>query len=142
MCVSWKDWAWAAYCRWMSAEQPSTEPVPIPAGPFDWHRVLASDELPPGRVTTVTVGRRSLAVSNSDGAYGAIDNHCPHQGGPLGEGSIEQGWLRCPWHGYDYSPCNARHLVRTATASRRSRWRPVTTGCTWRYLPKAIASAR
>lgn len=90
----------------MSAEQPSTEPVPIPAGPFDWHRVLASDELPPGRVTTVTVGRRSLAVSNSDGAYGAIDNHCPHQGGPLGEGSIEQGWLRCPWHGYDYSPCN------------------------------------
>lgn len=90
----------------MSAEQPSTEPVPIPAGPFDWHRVLASDELPPGRVTTVTVGRRSLAVSNSDGAYGAIDNHCPHQGGPLGEGSIEQGWLRCSWHGYDYSPCN------------------------------------
>jgi thiamine pyrophosphate-dependent acetolactate synthase large subunit-like protein len=22
----------------------------------------------------------------------------------LGEGSIEKGWLRCPWHGYDYSP--------------------------------------
>ena len=28
----------------------------------------------------------------------------PHQGGPLGEGSIEDGWLRCPWHGYDYDP--------------------------------------
>src|SRR5207245_3302861 len=25
-------------------------------------------------------------------------------GGPRGEGSIEKGWLRCPWHGYDYSP--------------------------------------
>ena len=36
--------------------------------------------------------------------YGALDNHCPHQGGPLGEGSIEKGWLRCPWHGYDYDP--------------------------------------
>ena len=38
-------------------------------------------------------------------SYGALDNHCPHQGGPLGEGSIENGWLRCPWHGYDYDPC-------------------------------------
>ncbi len=97
----------------MTDEQPSLEPVPEPAGPFDWHKVLDVDELPEGRVTTVTVGRRSLAVSNyvdgdGNGGYGAIDNHCPHQGGPLGEGSIEQGWLRCPWHGYDYSPCNGR----------------------------------
>jgi hypothetical protein len=35
---------------------------------------------------------------------GALENRCPHQGGPLGEGSIENGWLRCPWHGYDYDP--------------------------------------
>jgi thiamine pyrophosphate-dependent acetolactate synthase large subunit-like protein/nitrite reductase/ring-hydroxylating ferredoxin subunit len=79
--------------------------------PAGWHRVLGPDELPVGRVTTVTVGRRSLAVSHVDDTdegprYGAIDNRCPHQGGPLGEGSIEQGWLRCPWHGYDYSPCD------------------------------------
>jgi nitrite reductase/ring-hydroxylating ferredoxin subunit len=85
----------------MSDEQPSLEPVPVPDEPFEWHRVLDADGLPAGRVTTVTVGRRSLAVSNSGGGYGAIDNHCPHQGGPLGEGSIEKGWLRCPWHGYD-----------------------------------------
>ena len=25
-------------------------------------------------------------------------------GGPVGEGSIENGLLRCPWHGYDYDP--------------------------------------
>ena len=35
---------------------------------------------------------------------GALENHCPHQGEPLGEGSIEKGLLRCPWHGYDYDP--------------------------------------
>ena len=34
----------------------------------------------------------------------ALDNRCPHQGGPLGEGSIEDGWLRCPWHGWDFHP--------------------------------------
>ena len=32
-------------------------------------------------------------------------NHCPHQGGPLGEGTIENGVLRCPWHGWDFDPC-------------------------------------
>src|SRR6185436_9571523 len=46
----------------------------------------------------------SLAMTHYDGQYGALDNRCPHQGGPLGEGSIENGMLRCPWHGYDYCP--------------------------------------
>ncbi|MDJ0769596.1 MAG: thiamine pyrophosphate-binding protein [Ilumatobacter sp.] len=69
-----------------------------------WHKILEPDQLDEGRVTTVSVGVRSFAVSRYDGQYGCVDNACPHQGGPLGEGSIEQGWLRCPWHGYDYSP--------------------------------------
>ncbi|MEX2653543.1 MAG: thiamine pyrophosphate-dependent enzyme [Acidimicrobiia bacterium] len=86
---------------------PSTEPVEHPEDEdWSWHRLITADELPEGRVTTVTVGRRALAVTHYDGCFGALDNHCPHQGGPLGEGSIENGWLRCPWHGYDYSPCN------------------------------------
>ncbi len=87
-------------------ERPSTEPVPIPDEPHEWHKVLDLDELPDGRVTTVTIGTQSLCVSNVGGRYGTIDNACTHQGGPLGEGSIEKGWLRCPWHGYDFSPCN------------------------------------
>jgi pyruvate oxidase len=74
-------------------------------GTTTWHRVLASpDELPEGRVRTVTAGRKSLALTHYDGRFGALENRCPHQGGPLGEGSIENGNLRCPWHGYDYCP--------------------------------------
>ena len=69
-----------------------------------WYRVAELDELPEGRVKTVVAGSRSLALTHVDGEYGALDNHCPHQGGPLGEGSIEGGLLRCPWHGYDYCP--------------------------------------
>ena len=68
------------------------------------HKILDPDELPEGRVTTVTIGHHTLAVTNHEGRYGCLDNHCPHQGGPLGEGSIENGKLRCPWHGYDYDP--------------------------------------
>lgn len=88
--------------------QPSETPVAIPTGAHDWHRVIEIGELDEGRVTTVAIGRRTLAITNVNGRYGAMDNHCPHQGGPLGEGSIEKGWLRCPWHGFDYSPCNGQ----------------------------------
>jgi len=74
-----------------------------------WHKVLEPGSLPDGRVTTVTPGTKTIALSNFNGQYGAVDNACPHQGGPLGEGSIETGaegkcWLRCPWHGWDFDP--------------------------------------
>ncbi len=65
---------------------------------------MGVDELDVGRVTTVTVGHESLCVTRTEAGFGCLANACPHQGGPLGEGSIERGWLRCPWHGYDYSP--------------------------------------
>ena len=60
----------------------------------------------------------------STGRYGALDNHCPHQGGPLGEGTIENGLLRCPWHGFDYCPLTgavARRLRRRRSSRTRSR---------------------
>lgn len=73
-----------------------------------WHKVAEVDDLPDGRVTTVVAGNRSLCLTHCEGRFGALENRCPHQGGPLGEGSIEKGWLRCPWHGYDYDPVSGR----------------------------------
>ncbi|MCE2392090.1 MAG: Rieske 2Fe-2S domain-containing protein [Proteobacteria bacterium] len=70
-----------------------------------WHRVAQHGELPENRVTTVVAGTRSIALTHFEGTYSALDNACPHQGGPLGEGAIENGWLRCPWHGWDFHPC-------------------------------------
>ncbi len=71
---------------------------------FDWHRISPSDVPDEGRVNTTVVAGRSVALTRCGGALGALENRCPHQGGPVGEGSIEGGWLRCPWHGYDYNP--------------------------------------
>jgi len=77
--------------------------------PLEWYRVADTRDVPPGRVKTVTAGTQSMALTNIDGEFTAMDNRCPHQGGPLGEGSIEIGddgqcWLRCPWHGWDFDP--------------------------------------
>jgi len=71
-----------------------------------WHKVLENkNELPDGRVMTVTAGHKGICLTHFEGKYYALENKCPHQGGPLGEGSIENGKLRCPWHGWDFSPC-------------------------------------
>jgi pyruvate oxidase len=70
-----------------------------------WHKVLdRRKDLPEGRVKSVTAGHTGICLSHYKGKFSALDNRCPHQGGPLGEGSIENGMLRCPWHGWDYDP--------------------------------------
>ncbi len=76
---------------------------------LDWIKVADADQLPEGRVMTVTARTTSICLSHFDGQWAAMDNRCPHQGGPLGEGSIEKGvegqcWIRCPWHGWDFDP--------------------------------------
>lgn len=71
-----------------------------------WHKVLDNKkELLENRVMTVNAGHTQVCLTHYKGNYNAITNKCPHQGGPLGEGSIENGLLRCPWHGWDFSPC-------------------------------------
>jgi thiamine pyrophosphate-dependent acetolactate synthase large subunit-like protein/nitrite reductase/ring-hydroxylating ferredoxin subunit len=73
-----------------------------------WHQVNPEDVPDDGRVRTAIVDGRSVALSRCGAQLGALENRCPHQGGPLGEGSIEKGWLRCPWHGYDYDPITGK----------------------------------
>jgi pyruvate oxidase len=78
-----------------------------------WHKVATTSEVEDGRVKSVTAGTQSLALVHFDGQWAAMDNKCPHQGGPLGEGSIEKGlgdqcWLRCPWHGWDFDPLTGK----------------------------------
>jgi len=73
-----------------------------------WRKALDTDELPEGRVKPVTCENQTVCMTHFEGKYGALDNKCPHQGGPLGEGSIENGLLRCPWHGWDFDPLTGK----------------------------------
>ncbi len=80
---------------------------------IEWHKVADLDELPEGRLKSAKAGPHAIALSHFDGQYAAMDNRCPHQGGPLGEGSIEKGidgkcWIRCPWHGWDFDPLTGK----------------------------------
>ena len=49
-------------------------------------------------------GDKAICVANVNGEISAMDNVCLHQGGPLGEGVIEDGKVVCPWHGWAWDP--------------------------------------
>ena len=50
--------------------------------------VAKVEEIPPGTGKTVEVNGVWIALFNVDGSFFAVDNTCPHAGGPIGEGSL------------------------------------------------------
>jgi nitrite reductase/ring-hydroxylating ferredoxin subunit len=63
-------------------------------------RVAAIDDIPKGEARAFVVGDREVAVFNAGGAFYAIENACPHQGGPLAEGYFDGEIVTCPWHAW------------------------------------------
>ncbi|MCS6859700.1 MAG: non-heme iron oxygenase ferredoxin subunit [Abditibacteriales bacterium] len=66
-------------------------------------KVATTDQLPPGQGMTVQVKGEYVALFNVDGAFYAIDDTCPHAGGPLGQGTLEDCIVTCPWHGWRFN---------------------------------------
>jgi nitrite reductase (NADH) small subunit len=68
-------------------------------------KICARDQLPrPGEAKEFSAGPRILCIANVNGVIRALDNECPHRGGPLAEGVIEDGKLICPWHAWCFDP--------------------------------------
>ena len=70
-----------------------------------WTPVLLADELPendgpPVRVKVLS--ERLIAFRDSRGAYGLIDEFCPHRGASLWFGRNEECGLRCAYHGWKF----------------------------------------
>jgi nitrite reductase/ring-hydroxylating ferredoxin subunit len=63
-------------------------------------RVAAVGDVPAGQGYVVETGGRQLALFNVEGIVHAVDNACPHRGGPLGEGDLDGRVVSCPWHAW------------------------------------------
>ena len=83
--------------RTISAANRATE-----TGEETWIAVGAADGFAPDRVHSLAVGERQVALVRRGDTWHALDGRCPHQGGPLTDGTLCDGALRCPWHGYDF----------------------------------------
>jgi pyruvate oxidase len=106
-----------------SSENKKASNMQLPAesvkAKLQWIKVAEIDELQDGDVIAVEVGGKTIALSKINGQFGAIENTCSHQGGPLAEGSLDkEKCLQCPWHGWTFDPMTGKET--SGDDSRRS----------------------
>jgi nitrite reductase/ring-hydroxylating ferredoxin subunit len=75
----------------------------------NWIRVAAEQDLAPGECNEFVVGDRIIALFNVEGSFHAVDGICPHQGGPLGKGTLFGCIVTCPWHGFQFDVTTGQH---------------------------------
>jgi nitrite reductase (NADH) small subunit len=80
-------------------------------------KIAERSDLPAcGKVKELFANGKFMCVANVNDEICVMDNVCPHWGGPLGQGRIEDGKLVCPWHGWIFDP-------KTGETSRRANTR-------------------
>ena len=80
-------------------------------------RLAGIGDIAEGAAKTVSAEGREIALFNVGGCFHAIDNICPHRGGPLAEGHVEDGVVTCPWHAWQFNVTTGACL--TVPASRQ-----------------------
>jgi multimeric flavodoxin WrbA/nitrite reductase/ring-hydroxylating ferredoxin subunit len=69
----------------------------------NWHDMGPIDSLKEPPVREIKIGNTKIALSYSNGEFGAISGICNHVGGPLGQGHLDGEFVVCPWHHYKFN---------------------------------------
>ncbi len=78
-----------------------------------WHPVCAATALP-GPVGVTLLGVDVVVWRGPTGRVAAAYDRCPHRGSPLSVGTVEEGCLKCPYHGWEYGEGGVCVLVPSA----------------------------
>jgi Ferredoxin subunits of nitrite reductase and ring-hydroxylating dioxygenases len=74
-------------------------------------RVGTRADFAPGRGRTVAVEGRRIAVLREGDRYVAVADACPHMGASLADGTLREGVVTCPWHGWRYDGASGEGLA-------------------------------
>ena len=67
-----------------------------------WIHAGKTSDITEGSAIILEHENKKIAIFKSDGKFYAIDNTCPHRGGPLAEGCLENLRVTCPWHAWTF----------------------------------------
>ncbi len=67
-----------------------------------WHDLVAEGDLSEGQIQGMRVGNHKLCIGRSPQGFFALDDECPHAGGSLSEGMLDNTELICPLHAYAF----------------------------------------
>jgi nitrite reductase (NADH) small subunit len=76
-----------------------------------WKKLATIGELPKDSVIEVEHEGELYAICNTGGEFRAMSGVCPHEGGPLGQGTVIQGLVVCPWHMWEFDSYSGACLV-------------------------------
>jgi len=65
-----------------------------------WIKAIRCSDVPPREGRSVQIGKREIAIFNLGDRFVAIDNRCPHKGGPLAAGIVAGSAVECPLHAW------------------------------------------
>lgn len=65
-----------------------------------WTRITTTSDIPAREGRVVRLGATSVAVFNTGDRFLAVENRCPHSGGPLADGIIGGSTVTCPLHNW------------------------------------------
>jgi phenylpropionate dioxygenase-like ring-hydroxylating dioxygenase large terminal subunit len=71
-----------------------------------WHPIATSAELPEADgdpIVRKLLGERFVLFRDTAGQVGAIDELCLHRGASMVLGRVEEGGIRCAYHGWKFS---------------------------------------
>ena len=69
---------------------------------MEFQDVLAENELAEGTIRRVLVGGAGVALMRTAKGVFALEDRCPHAGGPLSDGAIRGDKIACSWHGWSF----------------------------------------
>ena len=98
--------------------EPATPKAPATIGRKDGDTVrIALSEVPVGEVRGITAALCVARLSETEVV--AVTRRCPHQGGDLANGWVDDGHIVCPWHNLPFDPVTGRSSCTTLPALRR-----------------------
>lgn len=68
-----------------------------------WVRIAYCKDIPLREGRAVRVNGREIAIFNLGDHFVALDNRCPHRGGPLADGIVSGTTIVCPLHAWKFS---------------------------------------
>lgn len=91
-----------------------------PKPPDEFRDVLASAELAEGTPVVVEVERVPVMLLRHNGQVHAVQDWCPHAGGPLSKGVVDGDVVECPWHQSRFCLTDGRPLQGPAAIPLRT----------------------
>jgi nitrite reductase (NADH) small subunit len=67
-----------------------------------WFAVASCDSIPVREGRVVELDGRQIAIFNLGEEFRAVENKCPHRGGPLADGILSGSKVVCPLHSWTF----------------------------------------